>query len=404
MSARLLTDQLIREMRDAAGRGKRLEVSDSVEAGLRLRVGPRGARWSVLTDSVKGTRSRVDLGSWPTVDVNQAREGARTVKRYSQLSDADSPAVTVGRLLDRYRDSRIRQLRQGVSTLRSLQRLLEDLNAREVRFLTPQDIRQSVRRLAKDAPVHANRSLAYCKAFFSWAVACGYMQINPAAPVQRPVREKPRNRILNVDELVEIWDAAELLGYPFGQIVRLLILTAAHRSEIGGMCAKELHLPADRNDGSWILPPERTRFGCAVRIPLSPLARRVVQQALDWRLNFEDLVFTTNGRGPVSGWSKAKSRLDYLLKISRRDRQFPSWQFQDLRHSVARIMSDVMRVPRDMVDACLDRRRASKMPNLSSAERNGTVFEQRKLVLDDWAVFIEAKLREQSTIGGGTVL
>lgn len=404
MSAKLLTDELISEMCHVARRGKRLEVSDSIEAGLRLRIGPRSARWSMLTNSAKRTRSRVDLGSWPTLDVNQARERARTIKQHSELSDTHSPSVTVGRLMDGYREIRLRQLRQGVSRFRSLQRLLEGLNAREVRCLTPQDIRESVKRLAKEAPVHANRSLAYCKAFFSWAVACGHMQTNPATPVRRPVREKPRNRILNLDELVEIWDAAEMLGYPFGHIVRLLILTAARRSEVGGMRADELDLPADRTDGTWLLPPERARFGYAVRIPLSPLARRVVQQALDWRIHFEDLVFTTNGSEPVSGWSKAKLRLDHLLNMSRGERQFPSWRFQDLRRSFARIAYDVMCVPRDVVDACLDRRPASKLLTLSSAEQLGALFDERKLALDEWGVLIEVKLRKQSTLGGGTVL
>lgn len=404
MSAKLLTDQLISEMCQLARRGKRLEVSDSIEAGLRLRVGPRGARWSVLTNSAKRTRSRAYLGSWPTLDANQARERARTIKRYSRLLDTDAPAVTVGRLMDGYLESRIPQLRQGVSRFRSLQRLLEGLNDREVRCLTPQDIREAVKRLAKEAPVHANRSLAYCKAFFSWAVACGHMQTNPATAVRRPVGEKPRHRVLNLDELVEIWDAAEVLGYPFGHIVRLLILTAARRSEVGGMRADELNLRSDRIDGTWVLPPERARFGCAVRIPLSPLARRVVQQALDWRVHIENLVFTTNGREPVSGWSKAKLRLDQLLNMSHGERLFPSWRFQDLRRSFARIAYDVMCVPRDVIDACLDRRPGSKLLTLSGAEQLGALFDERKLALDEWAVLIEEKLRRQSTIGGGTVL
>lgn len=312
--------------------------------------------------------------------------------------------ITIGGLLDRYNDSRIRQLRQGPSTLRSLRRLLQGLNARDVRGLTRRDVREAVGRLAKEAPVHANRSLSYCKALFCWAVAHGHMQSNPAAPVARPTREKTRNRTPTLDEIVEIWDAAEELGYPFGQIVRLLILTAAGRSEVGGMRAKELDLPAGRPDGRWIVPPERAKLGYSVCIPLSPLARRVVQQALDWRLCVEDVVFTTNGEEPVSGWSKAKARLDRLVEMSRGGQAFPSWQIHDLRRTFARVASVFMRVPKDVVDACLNRGQASKGLAASIAEGFGPMFDQRKQVLDAWAVLIEAKLRKQSTICGGTVL
>jgi integrase len=405
VGATVITDEFVSEIRVALATGNRLEVSDGIEPGLRLRLGPRGARWSVLTNGVTGKRSRVDLGSWPKVNVNQARERARRVKcDNKRFSGSDWSVITVGSLLDRYSDSRIRQLRQGPSTLRSLQRLLEGLSACDVRGLTHRDVRQAVGRLAEEAPVHANRSLSYCKALFSWAVAQGHMQSNPAAAVARPIREKPRNRALSLDELVEIWDAAELLGYPFGQIIRLLILTAAPRSDVGGMRAQELDLPAGHPNGRWMVPSERAKLGRAICIPLSPLARRVVEQALDWRLYTGDLVFTTNGEEPVSGWSKAKSRLDRLIEMSRREQAFPSWQIQDLRRSFARVASLMMRAPKDVVDACLNRGQVSKGRSASIAEGFGPMFDERKQVLEGWAVLIEAKLRKQSTIGGGTVL
>ena len=399
--AKILTDELLSEIRLPVATENRLELSDALEPGLRLRLGPRGARWSLLTDNVAGKRSRVDLGSWPTMNVNEARDAARNVKRYNEQSAGpNSSVITVGNLLDRYSESRIRQFRQGPSMLRTLRELLRSLNARDARSITQRDIRTAVRHLAKQAPIHANRSLAYCKALFSWAVEQGHMLNNPAAAVAMPSREQVRHRAPSLDEIVKIWDAAEDLGYPFGQIVRLLILTVARRSDVGGMRASELDLPAGAADGRWIVPAERARLGHAVCIPLSPLARRVVEQSLNWRFHVGDLVFTTNGNEPVSGWSKAKSRLDRLIGAWRDERDFPSWQFQDLRRSFARVASGMTGVSKTLVDACLNRGQASIVP----AAEGGSMFDERKQVLDWWAMLIETKLRQQSIIAGGTVL
>lgn len=92
--AKVLTDELISEIRVAVENGNRLEVSDGIEPGLRLRLGPRGARWSVLTDGVTGKRSRVDLGSWPTMSVNS---GARRSEDRQELQQA---AAGLGRASD----------------------------------------------------------------------------------------------------------------------------------------------------------------------------------------------------------------------------------------------------------------------------------------------------------------
>ena len=72
----------------------------------------------------------------------------------------------------------------------------------------------AIDRIADRAPVHANRTLAYIKAFFSWAVSRGYLEVNPAAAMAKPIREVIRDRAPDLLELVEIWNAAGLLGYP----------------------------------------------------------------------------------------------------------------------------------------------------------------------------------------------
>ena len=60
--------------------------------------------------------------------------------------------------------------------------------------------------------------------FFAWCVDRDLIQETPLAGVRRPARPAPRDRVLSDDELRLIWTAADRRGFPFGQIVKLLIL------------------------------------------------------------------------------------------------------------------------------------------------------------------------------------
>ena len=86
------------------------------------------------------------------------------------------------------------------------------------------------------------------------------------------------------------------IGWPFGAAVQLLILTGARRSEID-------HLRWSEIDGDTIrLKGERTKNGEPHTIPLSKPALEILAKLP--RIAGSDLVFTTNGKTPISGWSK----------------------------------------------------------------------------------------------------
>src|SRR3954452_21822239 len=98
--------------------------------------------------------------------------------------------------------------------------------------------------------------------------------------------------------------AAEAVGWPFGPCVKLLILTAQRRDEVAHMRWSEIDLDA----AMWTLPRERAKNDKAHEVPLPPMAVEVLRSLP--RLDSVDMVFTTNGRTPISGFSKIKNRLD----------------------------------------------------------------------------------------------
>jgi integrase len=113
------------------------------------------------------------------------------------------------------------------------------------------------------------------------------------------------------------------LHWPYNQIVRLLICTAARRDEVGGMKWSELNL--DRK--VWSIPGARRKRGIAHEVPLNDLATEILQSLP--RFTSDHWVFPArSGSGHFWGWSKGKAKLDALSGVK-------GATIHDIRRSVA---------------------------------------------------------------------
>jgi integrase len=166
----------------------------------------------------------------------------------------------------------------------------------------------------------ARRVHAYVHRFFRWCVGRDILEESPATDLPKPGVEIARDRVLSDVELAAVWNAAGELAWPFGDAVRLLILTGARREEIGGLRWSEI------NGETIALRGERTKNGEPRTIPLS-LSSTIVLQRLP-RIANSERVFTTNGKSSVSGWSRAKGNLDVISGVK-------DWRIHDLRRTVA---------------------------------------------------------------------
>jgi integrase len=117
-----------------------------------------------------------------------------------------------------------------------------------------------------------------------------------------------RTRILTENELTSIWHRAEEVGYPYGVLIKLLILTGQRRGEIVGLRR------------SWIskdtitFPVGFCKNKREHVIPLGAMARSIV----DGIPNDGELLFRARGQTDTtfSGWSKAKAQFDEPLSIA----------------------------------------------------------------------------------------
>jgi integrase len=66
------------------------------------------------------------------------------------------------------------------------------------------------------------------RAFFRWAVAKQIICNSPCDGLEAPSRERPggRERVLDEDEIRLFWSGCEAIGAPFGDLFKLLLLTA----------------------------------------------------------------------------------------------------------------------------------------------------------------------------------
>ena len=95
----------------------------------------------------------------------------------------------------------------------------------------------------------------------------------------------------------------------------------------------------------WRIPAAYTKNGEVHIVPLAPQVVEIIRR-LPQRSNCQ-WVFTTDGKRPISGFSKLKTALDAQLEI------LEPWRLHDLRRTCATGMGN-MGVARHVVEAALN--------------------------------------------------
>ena len=172
-----------------------------------------------------------------------------------------------------------------------------------------------------DKPMASHRLHEVAKSLFYWSVNEGFLEASPFARMTAPVEKLPRERDLKHPELKRLWAACESKAYPFGPLVELLALTLQRRNEVAEMQWPEI----DLDKAQWTIPAERSKSKRAHIVPLSKPAVQIIKSLP--RYVGGPYVFTsTEGKRPVSGFSKMKVQLDKAAKVK-------DWRLHDLRRT-----------------------------------------------------------------------
>jgi integrase len=234
------------------------------------------------------------------------------------------------------------------NTARETERLLRagfvpSWGERDIQSITRNDVNVVLDGyLAEGSPSAAIHALAAVRKFFNWCVERGLLEASPCERIGRPAPIRSRERTLDDLELAAVWAGAEQVGYPYEQLVQLLLLTAQRRGEVAGMLWSEL----DLEKAVWLLPASRTKNKRPHYVPLSGGALRIISSLSRAHPAY---VFPARGNdeATLSGFSKFKRRLDTLAGLSE------AWTLHDLRRSAATGMAG-LGVPPHIVERILN--------------------------------------------------
>jgi len=412
------TDRFLKAIKPAAP-GKRPITWDAQVPGFGIRVTERS------NDECKGAFVLVKrypgslnpsprrIGDYPAMSLAKAREIAREwredirqgVDPKEKAEEAARErqrlkANTFGAAFANFADDHLKTLRTGAAVEAAVKKhVFPALENRPIREIKRSEILGLINKLKKEAPIGANRVLAFLKKFFAWAIENELVEDSPAASIKRPTTEKDRqrDRVLADWEIRAIWQASGEMG-AFGRAFQFMLATGQRRSEVGSATWGEIN----RRESLWTLGKARTKAKRAHDVPLSDLALSIIDDCP----RVGDFVFASGrsgvahdgkAAGPVAlaGWGKAKERLDELALRHAKElaladgeevpEEIEEWRLHDLRRSAATHMAR-LGVDRIVISKILNH---SEGGVTSIYDRHARDIE-KKQALDMWSQRLQA--------------
>lgn len=413
---------------DSAGQAVRTEIPDGGCPGLYLVIQPSGRKsWAVRYRRVSdGKPRKFTLDGSPSLALAHrlAREALDAIaeggdpaadkltrrRSRAQVEQRDTFGEVAVDFINRYARRKNRSW-AGTAWLLGLKPdpeneggllprgggLVEKWGSRRIQEITRRNVLELLDGIVDQGNgTQANRTLSALRKMFNWCLERDIVTASPCAAVKPPALEVSRDRVLNDDELRWLWKACDAYGFPFGPLVKLLLLTGQRRQEVGAMVSGEV----DRDARLWTIPAARAKNGIAHDVPLSAQTLDVLD-ALPKIAGEAGYLFTTNGRAAVSGWSKAKERIDSeMLRVARKEAvecgddpesvDVPAWTFHDLRRTAASGMARLgIHLP--VIEKVLGHISGSFSGIVGVYQRHSFADEKRQ-ALEVWGSFVSTQV------------
>jgi integrase len=313
--------------------------------GVRLRS---GSSFYVVQYRIGTKQRRESLGDIRKTDLEQARKNARV--RFAQIelgidpraerdklaASQNAERLTFKKVFDDYLEDR--KAIQAASTHNAARRYFEQhwapLHRRALNTIDRATVAPLLRDIIRDhGRTSAARARGNLSALFAWAMREDLTDSNPVVGTNDPEEGiEPRDRVLVPEELKAIWNQCQ--DDDFGRIVRLSLLTACRREEIGGLRWSEV----DFETGKMVLPKGRTKNRRPLALTLPETARSILMAAP--RRVGRDQVFG-GGRAGFSAWSYCTLSFNARITVANGGRALAPWRIHDLRRTVRTGLSKI---------------------------------------------------------------
>lgn len=382
-----LTDALVKSLKCDAGKNV-IELRDAALQGLELRVWASGAKtWRLHYTRRSDSKRRVTgLGSYPALTLKEARRKAKGLQAEieNELERADPAAgkwvqheaLTFAELADEWieRHAKPNKAARSVQDNRSMldRHILPEIGSFKAIEITKRDViglidtvaakldaRSANGEKARKLSHRPNRIFELVRSIFRWAVGRDLLQTDPTYMVKAPIKkEKPRERELAPAEIATLWKALDRApvarritkGVPRGTrvvanddlpmtrplaiAIKLALATGQRIGEVTGIKRSELVL----DDGAplWVIPGERSKNGHSNRVPLSPIALRLLDEAFELA-GASDWAFPgASGTQPIDPHAPTKA-----LERARPVIGLENFRIHDLRRTAATRMAEM---------------------------------------------------------------
>jgi integrase len=359
-------------------------VWDEALPGFGLRVNEGGSRQWVVQYRAAGKTKRETLGRANTLSLDDARKRAKeTLARVHLGGDPHAEkkeakvraAITFERIVSQYlKRAKTRLKPRPYNEIeRYLTRYWRPLNAIPIHKIYRANVAARIGEIADEhGAVSSNRARTALSTLFTWAMGEGLAENNPVIGTNKATEEISRDHVITDAELAAIWRACRDDDY--GRAVRLLMLTAQRRDEVGALEWIELNLDA----ALWSIPKERTKNRLPHEVPLSGAAISILLDTP--RRDGRSLLFGAR-EGGFQGWSWAKTAMDERIAAS--GVKVRPWRLHDLRRTAATRMGDLGVLPH-AVEAVLNHVSGHKA-GVAGIYNRATYAKEKREALNAWA-------------------
>jgi integrase len=236
-----------------------------------------GMTLSKARAAFREARNLLEQGKDPIEAKRRERE-EQLLRDEARRRELEAP--TVARLVDEYLEKWAKPRKRS---WREDQRILEkDIipawGKRKAKDITRRDVITLLDKLVdRGAPIQANRTLACVRKMFNFAVSRDIVPISPCTQITAPSAENRRDRVLSAGEIRLFWQ--KLDAAPMAMVTRLalklILVTGQRKGEVINAEWSEVNL----NSAWWTIPAEKSKNKLAHRVPLSPLAIALLEEA-----------------------------------------------------------------------------------------------------------------------------
>jgi len=387
-----LTDRFAATCKCPKG-GSQIDYFDNRTPGLALRVSKQGHKaWCfIFTAPGNSKRARETFGTYPATGLAVARTRAREARALVEAGEDPrtvfnvqaAGAMTATALIESFLEKHARpNLRTAAEIERRLRKnviprignvRLADLHRRDVNRAVDPIVRRG--RLAE-----ACRVFEDLRSIMRWAVARGDLDRNPMEGMKKPAAPRTRTRVLNDDEIRQLWNSLPKVlakSKCCQRVIQLCLVTSQRVGEVAGMRRAEL----DLTRREWHLPGSRTKNGHPHCVALADLAIRIITEALTDAGN-SPFVFPSNG-GPLPAMAVART-------IVRAQERFgiAQWSAHDLRRSAITGMARLGAAP-IVLGHIANHRTTTKAGVTLGVYAHHDYANETRQALDQWSAHLE---------------